>query len=186
VVALLSLGPILNMLSGGQRMNASFDRLHLVNTYGAFGSVGRERAEIILEGTSEAEITDATEWRAYEFKAKPGDPRRRSPIVSPYHYRLDWQMWFAAMTVPRREPWSVHLIWKLLHDDRTVLGLLANDPFPGAPPRFIRARLYRYRFAPPGSDLVWERELLGDWLPAMSAEDPRLRRFLVEHGWLDQ
>jgi hypothetical protein len=186
VVAVLSIGPITNMLSGGQRMNASFDRLHLVNTYGAFGSVGRERREIVLEGTTDDVLTDATVWREYEFKGKPGDPRRRPPIVSPYHYRLDWQMWFAAMTVPRREPWAVHLIWKLLHGDRAALDLLANDPFPGTPPRFVRARLYHYRFARPGGDLIWERELIGDWLQPMSADDARLIGFLTQHGWLPE
>ena len=94
--------------------------------------------------------------------------------------------WFAAMSVPQREPWTVHLVWKLLHNDRGALSLLANDPFPGSPPRYIRARYYRYEFAPRNDPhhAWWERTLLGDWLPALSVDDPRLRRFLREYDWL--
>ncbi|MCO6752644.1 lipase maturation factor family protein, partial [Streptomyces sp. IpFD-1.1] len=36
----LSGRPVRNMLSRRQAMNRSFDPLHLVNTYGAFGTVG--------------------------------------------------------------------------------------------------------------------------------------------------
>jgi hypothetical protein len=89
------------------------------------------------------------------------------------------------MSTPDRDPWVAYLAWKLLHGDRSVLALLANDPFPDAPPRYIRAQLYRYEFAPPGdpSGLWWQRTLLGSWLPPLSADDPRLRRFLAAHGW---
>jgi hypothetical protein len=183
----LSVAPVRNLLSGRQVMNTSFDRLDLVNTYGAFGSVGRERDEIVLEGTDDAVPGDDADWRPYEFKCKPGDPMRRPCMISPYHYRLDWLMWFAAMSRPERYPWSLHLVWKLLHGDPGVLSLLANDPFPGAPPRFIRATLYRYRFAPRGDPggAWWTRERLGTWLPPLSTEDLRLRRFLRSYDWLD-
>jgi Lipase maturation factor len=187
LVALLSIAPVRNLLSGRQVMNTSFDRLDLVNTYGAFGSVGRERDEIVLEGTDDAVPGDDADWRPYEFRCKPGDPMRRPCVISPYHYRLDWLMWFAAMSRPEQYPWSLHLVWKLLHGDPGVLGLLVNDPFPGAPPRFIRATLYRYRFArsdDPGG-AWWTRERIGTWLPPLSTEDLRLRRFLRSYDWLD-
>ncbi len=186
VVIVLSVFPVMNLLSGRQVMNTSFNRLELVNTYGAFGSVGKERNEIIFEGTSDGEVTDATVWKPYEFKCKPGDPNRRPCIVSPYHYRLDWAIWFAAMSSPNRYPWSVHLVWKLLHGDSGALSLLANDPFPGSPPRYIRAELYRYEFAPLESEggAWWKRTHLGPWLPPLSTEDPRLREFLEAYGWL--
>ena len=71
--------------------------------------------------------------------------------MSPYHYRLDWLLWFAAMGGPRDYPWAVHLTWKLLQADPAVLKLIATDPFRGAPPRFLRVELYRYRFAPRGA-----------------------------------
>jgi len=87
---------------------------------------------------------------------------------------------------PEEYPWTLHLVWKLLHNDRGALSLLANDPFPDAPPRYIRARRYRYEFAPPGdpSGAWWKRTLLDEWLPPLSADDLRLRRFLAAHGWL--
>ncbi len=97
-----------------------------------------------------------------------------------------WLLWFAAMGTPDRYPWSVHLVWKLLHNDPQALSLLANDPFPGAPPKQIRALLYRYEFAPLGdpSGAWWRRTLLGTWMPPLSIDDPRLRRFLDAYGWL--
>ena len=186
VVALLSTYPVRNLMSSHQAMNTSFDRLNLVNTYGAFGSVGRERHEIVFEGTDDATITDSSVWKEYEFKAKPGDPARRPAIVAPYQPRIDWQIWFAAMSVPERYPWTVHLIWKLLHGDAGALSLLANNPFPDHPPRFIRARYYRYEFAPPGNSegVYWRRTPLGIWIPPLSADDERLQSFLADHGWL--
>jgi hypothetical protein len=185
VVAGLSIAPIRNLLSPGQRMNTSFDRLELVNTYGAFGSVGRLRPEIVFEGTRAESPDGESEWRAYEFPCKPGDVLRRPCVVAPYQYRLDWQIWFAAMSTAERYPWTLHLVWKLLHNDRGALSLLANDPFPGEPPRWIRARLYRYEFVPAGdpSGAWWKRTLVGEWLPPLSADDQRLRRFLTAYGW---
>src|SRR6185369_5488796 len=142
LVVVLSVDPVLNLLSPQQAMNRSFDRLHLVNTYGAFGSVGRERYEIIFEGTSSS-TPEFAAWREYEFPAKPGDPFRRPPIIAPYQPRLDWQIWFAAMASWREYPWTIHFTWKLLHNDPGTLSLLANNPFPDGPPRYVRAELYR-------------------------------------------
>src|SRR6185503_16251690 len=105
VVAGLSIAPVRNLLSPGQRMNTSFDRLELVNTYGAFGSVGRLRPEIVFEGTRDETPSDDSAWRAYEFPCKPGDVMRRPCVVAPYQYRLDWQIWFAAMSTAERYPW---------------------------------------------------------------------------------
>jgi hypothetical protein len=188
LVALLSINPVINLLSPGQVMNTSFNRLHLVNTYGAFGSVGQVRFEIVFEGTEDANLTPQTVWKEYEFKAKPGDPRRRPAIIAPYQPRIDWQIWFAAMSTPDQYPWTLHFIWKLLHNDAGTLSLLANNPFPNRPPRYIRAQYYRYQFAPPGdpSEAWWKRTLEGTWLPALSAEDPRLLRVLAGYGWLEE
>jgi hypothetical protein len=185
VVALLSIEPVVNLISPGQIMNTSFNRLKLVNTYGAFGHVGRERFEIIFEGTHSPSPESAI-WREYEFPAKPGDPRRRPPIIAPYQPRLDWQVWFAAMATPRDYPWTLHFVWKLLHNDPGTLSLLANNPFPDDPPRYVRAELYRYRFTRPdeADDSWWKRERVGPWLPPLSADQPELRRFLEAHGWL--
>jgi hypothetical protein len=185
LVAWLSIPTVLNLASGRQLMNYSYDPLDLVNTYGAFGTVGRERDEIIFEGTSDALITSETKWKEYEFKAKPGDLNRRPSFVAPYQPRIDWQIWFAAMTSPAEYPWTLHFVWKLLHNDPGTLSLLANNPFPDAPPRYIRARLYRYRFAPLGDKAWWKREPIGEWLPALSIENAQFRRLLEAKDWLD-
>src|SRR6266542_7025292 len=128
VVGLLSINPVINLLSPRQVMNTSFDPFELVNTYGAFGSIGRERFEIVLEGTDEAE-PDGARWTEYEFKCKPGDPTRRPCVVSPHHYRLDWQMWFAAMPGAGTPRWLVQLVAKLLAGDGAARGLLAPGAF---------------------------------------------------------
>ena len=186
-VALLSVAPVANMISSRQVMNATFDPLRLVNTYGAFGSVGRARPEIVIEGTRSATLDASTRWEAYEFPCKPGDPRRRPCWISPYHYRLDWQMWFAAMSSAEDEPWLMHLVWKLLHGDRGVSTLFARDPFRDGPPRYVRVLLYRYRFHRPraAGEPWWDRELVGEWLPPMGAEDPDLRAYVDAYGWRD-
>jgi hypothetical protein len=176
LVAVLSVGPITNLLSPRQAMNRSFDRLHLVNTYGAFGSVGRTRDEVILEGTDDPHPGVDTVWRAYEFPCKPGDPERRPCVISPYHYRLDWQLWFAAMSTINREPWLVRLIVKLLRGDADVKPLLAVDPFPTTPPRFIRATLWRYEFTRPGdgSAAWWRRTFVREYLRPIALDEPAL------------
>jgi hypothetical protein len=183
VVALLSVQPVLNMLSPGQVMNTSFDPLRLVNTYGAFGSVGRERDEVVLEGTDDDPDSPDARWREYEFPCKPGDPARRPCVVTPWHWRLDWQMWFAAMSDSTHEPWLVHLAYKLLRGDRAVIGLLANDPFPDHPPRYVRAELYRYEFTRGAQSGWWRRWRLGPYLPVLTADDPDLLAYLRARGW---
>ncbi|HEY2568256.1 MAG TPA: lipase maturation factor family protein, partial [Candidatus Udaeobacter sp.] len=185
LVLYLSVAPVLNLVSGRQLMNYSYDPLDLVNTYGAFGSVGRERDEIVFEGTDESVITGDTKWKEYEFKAKPGDPDRRPSFVAPYQPRIDWQIWFAAMASPNDYPWTLHFVWKLLHNDAGTLSLLANNPFPTAPPHYIRARLYRYQFAPIGMNAWWVREPIGEWLPALSTDNPEFRSLLKEMNWLN-
>ena len=121
------------MFSRNQIMNTSFDPLHLVNTYGAFGTVGRERLNVVFEGTH-ADVPDETaEWKAYSYKGLPVDPGKMPPQVAPYQLRLDWQMWFASMSIPTAYPWVFHLIWKLLHNDANALGLFASNPFPNNP-----------------------------------------------------
>ncbi len=185
-VAFLSIDPVLNLMSGQQAMNRSFNRLELVNTYGAFGSVGKKRGAIIFEGTADDAASAAARWREYRFKYAPVDPERRPRVVAPFQPRLDWQIWFASMSTPERYPWTLHLVWKLLHNDPGALSLLDGNPFPERPPRFVRARYDRYEFAPPGNATRawWQRSTLGLWLPPLSADDPRLRRFLAAYGWL--
>ncbi len=159
---------------------------------GAFGSVDRERYEVILEGTSAPfPDRDATKWLQYELPCMPGDPRRRPCLVTPYHYRLDWQMWFVGNGAARgenleEEPWLVHLIWQLLNGEATPRPLLARDPFPAAPPRWIRAGIWRYRFSESRADGAWwTRQRVGEALPPLSAATEGLRRYVALYGWPD-
>ncbi|MDL2076081.1 lipase maturation factor family protein [Streptomyces sp. GXMU-J15] len=169
---LLALGyhPVRNMISRRQVMNRSFDPLHLVNTYGAFGSVTRIRHEVVIEGTADGTPRTDSDWREYEFKGKPGDPRRWPRQFAPYHLRLDWLMWFAALSPSYAGSWFGTLVERLLEGDRATLKLLRHSPFPpDAPPRYIRARLFRYRYTT-WSELretgtCWERTYVREYLP---------------------
>jgi hypothetical protein len=171
LVGVLSVRPARNLVARRQLMNASFDPLRLVNTYGAFGAVTRVRHELVVEGTDDAAPGPATVWKEYQFKAKPGDPRRRPRQVAPYHLRLDWLLWFAAMSPPSAHPWMVQLATRLLEHDPATLRLLDGNPFPDRPPQLVRARRYRYRFTTPTerrqSGAWWVRDLVGEYLPPL-------------------
>jgi lipase maturation factor len=179
LVALLSVKPVRNLFSRNQIMNTNYNPYHLVNTYGAFGSITRERYEIVLEGTDETVITAATHWKEYGFRGKPGDPCGMPPQIAPYHLRLDWLMWFAAMPSPYYDPWFIRLLAKLLEGDAPTLSLLRTNPFPDAPPVHVRALHYRYRFTTPEerkrTGCWWQRELAGIYFPPISLKDPVLR-----------
>lgn len=182
-VAFLSIEPIRNLFSDRQRMNGSFEPLALVNTYGAFGSVDRERFEVVLEGTADTAPSEKAKWLEYEFPCKPGNPKRRPCLITPYHYRLDWQLWFAAKSEVDRQPWFLHLVDKLLRGDQTPKSFLVHDPFPDKPPRFLRASLYRYRFTRVGGGGAWwQREYEREWMRPVSKDDPQLESMLVAYG----
>ena len=188
MVFILSIPVVFNLFSTKQLMNASFDPLHLVNTYGAFGSVGKQRFEIVLEGTSDHELTNDTKWLEFEFNCKPGSLSRRPCIVAPYNYRLDWQIWFAAMSTFERNPWLVHLVAKLLANDQLTKQLLAEGPFANEPPVYIRGVLYRYKFA--SSSITdnspanwWVRERVGQYFPPISKKSEALIGYLRTRGW---
>ena len=169
VVVMLSVQPALNLASPNQAMNTCYNTLRLVNAYGAFGSVTRVRYEVIVEGWD-----PARGWLEYGFKAKPGHVNRRPPQFAPYHLRLDWMMWFLPFRarlvndqvhVQGHEVWFLRFLDKLLENDAGILSLLAENPFPEEPPLAVRARYYRYSY---GRETFWERELLGEYLPARS------------------
>jgi len=166
----LSHRPVRNLLSRRQVMNRSFDPLHLVNTYGAFGSVGRLRHEVIVEGTTEDPPREDSDWREYEFKGKPGDPRYWPRQFAPYHLRLDWMMWFVALSPAYAGSWFTGFVERLLENDRDTLRLLRRSPFPaGTPPRYVRARLYRYRCTTwrelRETGACWHRSYVREFLP---------------------
>ena len=160
LVLWLSRHPVRNLLGRGQLMNFSFNRYHIVNAYGAFGSVTRRRRELIIEGTTEA-APGETAWRAYEFKGKPGDVRRRPPQWAPYHLRLDWLMWFVPLSPSYASGWLDRFVEHLLTADPATLALLKHDPFDGEPPLLVRGRYVDYRFATPD-----EKQATGAWWTA--------------------
>jgi hypothetical protein len=186
LVAFLSINPISNLFSSQQAMNTSYDPLHLVNTYGAFGTVGRERPTLIFEGSNSVNPETATDWKEYPFIAGPWDPALAPRQIAPYQPHLDWQLWFAAMADYRSYPWTLNLIWKLLHNDPGALSLFGGNPFPDHPPRYIRIVIYNYHFAPIGNPqhVYWTRDRLGLWLPALSIDNPDLRKVLQSEKWI--
>lgn len=171
LIGRLSIPVVKNLLSKRQVMNGSFGPLRLINTYGAFGSVQEDRLELIV---SAAPNLDGP-WKEYEFKVKPGNVFRTPRFISPYHYRIDWQFWIAAM-FPDLEysPWIYSFLLKLLKQDPAVLALLEHNPFEGdsEAPKFIRIDKYRYEFFRRKKDdrrdqpeQYWTREYIGRVFP---------------------
>jgi len=138
-----------------------------LNNYGLFAVMTRERPEIIIEGSD-----DGLVWLPYEFKAKPGAPGRRPGFVAPLQPRLDWQLWFAALEYPERDPWVTRLCVRLLQASPSVLELFASNPFPDHPPRLVRAVLYDYQFTTPAvrakNGQWWVRTLTGNYVPPIT------------------
>lgn len=172
LVVYLSIQPIKNLLSRGQLMNYSFNPFHLVNTYGAFGSVTKNRWELVVEGRRAG-----TDWQAYKFKGKPTNPNRMPRQVAPYHLRLDWLMWFAAIAAGRagrsavllQYPWLQALTRRLAQNDPDTLSLLKNNPFPQQGPNEVRVLLYKYQFTTPSeywqTGQWWRREQIKAIIP---------------------
>src|SRR5882724_8441119 len=144
----------------------------IVNGYGLFRVMTKDRREIVIEGSA-----DGIDWLPYEFKWKPGDVNRAPGWCAPHQPRLDWQMWFAALGTPERNPWFIRLAICLLEGKPDVIRLFAHDPFPNQPPRYVRAILYRYRFTTAKehrqTGAWWKSQELREYLPAVSLEQLR-------------
>jgi predicted DCC family thiol-disulfide oxidoreductase YuxK len=143
--------------------------LRITNSYGLFANMTTTRPEILVEGSRDGET-----WETYEFYYKPGDITRSPPAVAPYHPRLDWQMWFAALGTYERNPWFVRFMEKLLEGSPEVLALIEHNPFPDEPPQFIRARMLDYTFSDAEAREVigawWVRRNEREYFPAVSLE----------------
>ncbi|MGH7979946.1 MAG: lipase maturation factor family protein, partial [Limisphaerales bacterium] len=138
-----------------------------INGYGLFAVMTTARHEIILQGSN-----DAVHWSDFEFKYKPGDVKRRPAFVAPFQPRLDWQMWFAALSDYQDNPWFQNFCLRLLQGSPRVLALLKHNPFPEKPPRYIRAEFYNYEFTNfserRASGAWWKRQRIGEYLPPVS------------------
>jgi len=156
--------PVANALS------ETVSPLQIVNRYGLFAIMTTARPEIVIEGSS-----DGQTWREYVFRYKPGPLKREAPWTIPHQPRLDWQMWFAALGDFRQNPWFVSLMLRLLQGSPPVLALLDSNPFPDAPAKFVRARLYDYHFADMSTHTAtgdwWVREFAGWYFPKVSLAD---------------
>ncbi len=173
-VIAMSIEPARNLWAKRQKMNYCWNHWHLVGAYGAFGSVTKERYEIVLEGEKNGE------WKEYEFKGKPGKLDRIPGIFAPYHLRLDWVMWFLPFSVRISggkvrtwgyEPWFITFMVKLLLADKQTLKLMAHAPWEKERPDRIRARYYRYHFTTAGEKNTWERNFIDDYLPPLRLSD---------------
>jgi len=137
---------------------SALEPFRLASGYGLFRTMTTERPEIILEGSREG-VT----WFEYDFHWKVDDLADRPRFVAPHQPRVAWQFWFAALERrfdyrSRNAAWIEALVTRLLRGDDEVEQLLERNPFPDSPPRYIRARLYDYRFTTPE-----ERRRTGDW-----------------------
>ncbi len=144
---------------------------HLVSRYGLFAVMTIERPEIMVEGSN-----DGVEWLAYEFRYKPGDPKKKPAFAEPHQPRLDWQMWFAALGDYRSNRWLLKFCERLLEGSPEVLALLESNPFKGHPPKYIRAVVYDYRFSSLSQKrrdgVWWVRERKGLYCPVLQQTKP--------------
>ena len=158
-------------LEGLARYAAPFQ---IVNSYGLFAVMTTERLEIVVEGSDDGE-----HWQAYEFPYKPGDVSRAPRWAAPYQPRLDWQMWFAALSDYRTNTWFVAFAERLLEGSPTAAALLEKNPFPDHPPHYVRAMTYDYRFTTwderRQSGNWWHREPRGQYLPPVGLRTAALK-----------
>ena len=144
--------------------------LHLFNSYGLFAVMTTSRPEIIILGSDDRE-----NWFPYEFKWKPGIVTNKPEFVAPHQPRLDWQMWFAALSNYERNPWLIQFMIRLLQGSRPVIELLGSNPFPDSPPKYLQALVYDYRFSDAESrnreGSWWTRKLLRPYTPILQLPD---------------
>ncbi len=157
-------------LPGAGALAEAIAPLAIVNPYGVFATMTTTRPEIVIEGSD-----DGQNWREYEFRYKAGPVGRPLKCNIPHQPRLDWQLWFAALQGPSQNRWIEGLLFRLLQGSPPVVSLLASNPFPEHPPKFVRARLYDYRFTDASlgarTGEVWVRRLEGVYFPQVSLQD---------------
>jgi hypothetical protein len=141
----------------------------IINNYGLFAVMTRARYEIEFQGTR-----DGRTWIAYPFRYKPQHPLHAPRIFAPYQPRLDWNLWFASLGSVSTDPWVMSVEQRLLENEPDVLVLFAGNPFAGAPPKAVRAVIWRYWFTTSAerarTGAWWNRENLGNYAPAVQSE----------------
>ena len=142
-----------------------------VNSYGLFANMTETRPEVLIEVS-----LDGRRWTEWPLPYKPGALDRRPPQVAPHMPRLDWQLWFAALSSCRRQPWVPRLLQQLGAGAKPVVDLMGPYPL-DQPPRFLRATVATYRFSAPGSEPAeagawWERTTPTPYCPVVTAASP--------------
>ncbi len=172
-ILLLSGSAMLRVLAGPgavtgplAALDALQDPFRIVNNYGLFAIMTTNRLEIIPQGSD-----DGIHWLDYGFRFKPAGLQQAPRWIAPYQPRLDWQMWFAALSSFRQNPWFVNFMVRLMQGSPPVLHLMGSNPFPDHPPRYVRAIIYSYRFTTPAERKAtgrwWSRKLQGLYFPAI-------------------
>jgi lipase maturation factor 1 len=171
IILLLTVGRMIETFTGDapepfRTMVRVASPFEIANSYGLFAVMTTSRPEIIVEGSADGET-----WQTYEFRYKPGDLKRAPQWAAPFQPRLDWQMWFAALGNfrERQNQWFIRFATRLLEGSADVEALLERNPFPGRPPRYVRATVYEYTFSTSAehkaTGVWWNRKLLGVYLP---------------------
>jgi hypothetical protein len=136
------------------------------NQYGLFAVMTRARYEIEFQGSN-----DGQTWVAYPFRYKPQKPNQAPRLYAPYQPRFDWNLWFASLGGWKEYPFVVRTEVQLLRASPSVLSLFAGNPFPGKPPREVRAVLWQYWFTDlkvkREEGLWWRRKMLGLYAPTL-------------------
>src|SRR5207244_10598347 len=111
---------------------ARLEPFRILNGYGLFRVMTKERPEIQVEGSA-----DGIDWVSYEFKWKPGDVNRAPRWCAPHQPRLDWQMWFAALAGRRKARWFGNFMVRLLQYEQAVPRLVRCHPYSGRQPKYF-------------------------------------------------
>jgi lipase maturation factor 1 len=141
----------------------------IANQYGLFAVMTRGRYEIEFQGSR-----DGQTWTAYPFRFKPQALDRAPGIYAPYQPRFEWNLWFASLGAWQRNPLVPRTEERLLSNDPDVLALFAANPFPGEPPRQVRAVLWQYWFTSMKQKRTtgawWTRRFLGIYAPVLERD----------------
>jgi len=145
---------------------SALDPFRIANRYGLFAVMTRGRYEIEFQGSN-----DGQTWVTYPFRYKPQDPSKGPGIYAPYQPRFEWNLWFASLGSWRDDLIVPSTEERLLAGAPDVLALFAGNPFPGGPPKQLRAVLWQYWFTTlaekHATGMWWNRKLFGLYAPVL-------------------
>ena len=143
-----------------QQYTDSVRRLGLGNIYHVYPTMQVKRYELDIQGSNDGE-----DWQSYAFKYKPDALDRAPPFIVPHQPRLDWMIWFVPTQQMAQMYWFDLFMERLHQGSPQVLDLLAKNPFPDQPPKYLRVLVHQYHFTNPKERAEtgnwWKREYLG-------------------------